>query len=65
MKDQINRVLREYETCNFNNRKTTVGFDFVVTRRELEKVALDLMNIGGGNKYDLEDIEYFTKELWG
>lgn len=45
MKDHINRVLKECDMCGINNRKTTGGSDFVVTKRKLEKVALDLMDI--------------------
>jgi hypothetical protein len=65
MKDHINRVLKDCEICSINNRKTTGGCDFVVTRRKLEKVALDLMDIGGENRYVLVGIDYFTRRLWG
>ncbi|KAF9760821.1 Retrovirus-related Pol polyprotein from transposon [Nosema granulosis] len=63
--NRINRVLKECERCNINNRKTAGGFDFVVTRRKLEKVALDLMDIGEENRYVLVGIDYFTRRLWG
>ncbi|KAF9764785.1 hypothetical protein NGRA_0285 [Nosema granulosis] len=62
MKDQINRILKECETCNINNRKTTGGCNFVVTRKKLEKDALD---IGNENRYVLVGIDYFTRRLWG
>ncbi|KAF9754387.1 hypothetical protein NGRA_3329 [Nosema granulosis] len=65
MKDHINRVLKESDKCIIYNRKTTGGSDFVVTKRKLEKVALDLMDIGGENRYVLLGIDYFTRRLWG
>jgi CTP:phosphocholine cytidylyltransferase-like protein len=37
----------------------------VVTRRKLEKVVLDLMDIGGENRYVLIGIGFFTRRLWG
>ncbi|KAF9761965.1 hypothetical protein NGRA_2301 [Nosema granulosis] len=65
MKDQINRTIKKCETCNINNRKTTGGCDFVATNKRLKKVVLDLMDIGGENRYVLVGIDYFTRRLWG
>ncbi len=65
MKDEISRILKECDVCSINNRKTTGGCDFVATRNKLEKVALDIMDIGEFKRYVLLGIDYFTRRVWG
>ncbi|KAF9761577.1 Pro-Pol polyprotein [Nosema granulosis] len=65
MKDEISRIIKECEICSINNRKTTGGCEFVATRKKLEKIALDIMEIGESSRYVLVGIDYYTRRLWG
>ncbi|MGL5708822.1 MAG: hypothetical protein ACRDDF_11260 [Aeromonas sp.] len=49
------------EICKINYRKNCGGNEFVETTRELEKVALDLISLGGNNRYILVAIDYQTR----
>ncbi|KAF9747733.1 hypothetical protein NGRA_3512, partial [Nosema granulosis] len=65
IKDQIAKVIKECSICSINNRKNTGGCDFVATRKKLEKVALDIMEVEGEKRFILLGIDYFTRKLWG
>ncbi|MGL4850595.1 MAG: reverse transcriptase domain-containing protein, partial [Clostridium sp.] len=65
MKDEISRVIKKCDVCGVNNRKTTGGCEFVATRKKLEKVAIDIMDIGESSRYVLVGIDYYTRKLWG
>ncbi|MGL5708994.1 MAG: DDE-type integrase/transposase/recombinase, partial [Aeromonas sp.] len=54
-------MVKRCEVCRINNRKKSGGSEFVETTRELEKVTLDLISLGGNNRYILVAIDYHTR----
>lgn len=64
VKDQIERVLKNCETCQKFNRKTSGGTDFVSTTRYLEKVGLDLIEFREEKAFIVVAIDYFTRRAW-
>lgn len=61
MKKCIEEELKRCETCNIVNFKKTGGSDFVETKRPLEKVAMDIIDLGNEGGYVLIAIDYFTR----
>lgn len=61
MKQTIKNICRKCEKCCIYNRKIKGGSEFVETRRVLEKVALDLLDIRSEKCYILIGIDYFTR----
>ena len=65
MKKTVENVVKRCEICLRTNRKNSGGCDFVETGRQLEKVALDLVDLGSSGKYALLCIDYFTRFVMG
>lgn len=65
IKDQIREALKECETCQKYNRKTSGGSDFISTTRYLEKVGMDLIEFREEKAFVVVAVDYFTRRLWG
>lgn len=61
MKKNIAEMLKKCETCQKYNRKKKGGCEFVVTKRPLEKVALDLIDMRVEMQSTSVGINYFTR----
>jgi hypothetical protein len=61
MKATIFEVLSKCKTCIEMNNKKKGGSLFVTTSRVLEKVAIDLLDLGRNDKYVLVCIDYFSR----
>lgn len=65
MKETVNNVIKKCETCLKINRKNRNGCEYVETTRQLEKVALDLVDLQDSGKYILLGIDYFSRFALG
>jgi hypothetical protein len=63
IKDQIEKLLKNCETCQKYNRKTCEGTDLVSTTRYLEKVGLDMVEFREENGFVVVAVDYFTEEF--
>jgi hypothetical protein len=63
MREMIDQAIKKCEVFNINNRKKLGGSGFVTTTRKLEKVGIDLAEIGEEGRYVLVMIDYFTRIL--
>lgn len=64
VKDQIEKVLKNCETCQKYNRKTSGGTDFVCTTIYLEKIGLDIIEFREEIVFIVVAIDYFTRRVW-
>lgn len=61
MKKTIENIIKKCDVCLRLNRKNMGGCEFVETTRQLEKVALDLIDLRSSGVYILVAIDYYTR----
>lgn len=63
MKRTVENVVKKCDVCNKYNYKKKGGYEYVETTRTLEKVGMDLLDLGGKEGYILICIDYFSRYL--
>lgn len=61
MKATIERITKECNVCQINNRKKNLPAKYINTSRPMEIIGVDLLEIRRLNKYVLIGIDYFTR----
>lgn len=65
MKKTIENVIKNCGVCCRYNRKNSGGSEFIETKRQMEKVGIDLIDLRNEGKYILVGIDYYTRSLQG